>query len=75
MMLKFSGSKYGILENEGFEYTKDIRQLESSLNAKESNWIWKLETLAPQGLNVADKFIVKIVVVEGKVLDLSLLFD
>ena len=41
---------------EGFKYTKDIRQLETSLNAKERHWIWKLETLTPKGLNVADTF-------------------
>ena len=35
-------------------YTKDIRQLETSLDAKERHWIWKLETLTPQGVNVAD---------------------
>ena len=34
----------------------DIRQLETSLDAKERHWIWKLETLTPQGLNVADNF-------------------
>ena len=45
-----------ILENEGFRYTKDIRQLETSLDAKERHWIWKLETLTPKGLNVADTF-------------------
>ena len=33
-----------ILENEGFKYTKDIRQLQTSLDAKERHWIWKLET-------------------------------
>ena len=31
-----------ILENEGFKYTKDIRQLETSLDAKQRHWIWKL---------------------------------
>ena len=45
-----------ILENEGFICTKDIRQLETSLDAKERHWIWKLETLSPQGLNVTDTF-------------------
>ena len=45
-----------ILENEGFRYTKDIRQLETSLDAKERHWIWKLETLTPKGLNVGDTF-------------------
>ena len=45
-----------ILENEGLKYTKDIRQLETSLDAKERHWIWKLETLTPKGLNVADTF-------------------
>ena len=45
-----------ILENEGFIYTKDIRQLETSLDAKKRHWIWKLETLTPKGLNVADAF-------------------
>ena len=33
-----------ILENVGFKYTKDLRQLEASLDAKERHWIWKLET-------------------------------
>ena len=33
-----------ILENEGFRFTKDIRQLETHLDAKERHWIWKLET-------------------------------
>ena len=28
-----------ILENEGFKYIKDIRQLETSLDAKERHWI------------------------------------
>ena len=45
-----------ILENEGFIYTKDIRQLETSLDAKERHWIWKLDTLIPHGLNVVDTF-------------------
>ena len=45
-----------ILENEDLKYTKDIRQLETSLDAKERHWIWKLETITPQGLNVADTF-------------------
>ena len=45
-----------ILENEGFKYTKDIRQLETILDAKERHWIWKLETLTLKGLNVADTF-------------------
>ena len=45
-----------ILENECLKYTKDIRQLETSLDAKERHWIWKLETLTPKGLNVADTF-------------------
>ena len=69
-MLKFS-----ILLNEGFKYTKDIRQLVTSLHAKERQWIWKLETLTPQGLDVADTFIVKIGVAERKDLDFSLSFD
>ena len=43
-----------IHEYEGFLYTKDIRQLETSLDAKELHWIWKLETLTPQILNVAN---------------------
>ena len=30
-----------ILENEGFRYTKHIRQLETSIDAKERHWIWK----------------------------------
>ena len=34
-----------ILQNEGFMYTKDIRQLETSHDAKERHWIRKLETL------------------------------
>ena len=37
-----------ILENECFKYTKDINQIETSLDAKERHWIWKLETLTPQ---------------------------
>ena len=45
-----------ILEDEGFTYTKDIRQFVTSLDAKERHWIWKLETLIPQELNVADTF-------------------
>ena len=45
-----------ILENDCFMYTKDIRQLENSLDAKERHWIWILETLAPQRLSVADNF-------------------
>ena len=28
-----------ILQNEGFRYTKDIQQLETSLDAKECHWI------------------------------------
>ena len=47
---------FKILENEGFKYTKDIRQLETSLDTKERHRIWKLETLTPQGLNVAVTF-------------------
>ena len=43
-----------VLENEGLRYTKDNRQLGTSLAAKERHWIWKWETLVPQGLNVAD---------------------
>ena len=45
-----------ILENEGFRYSNDIRQLKTSLDAKERHWICKLETLTPQGLNVAETF-------------------
>ena len=45
-----------IFENEGFKYTKDIRQLETSFDAKERHWIWKFETLTPQGLIVVDAF-------------------
>ena len=30
--------------------------IETSLDAKERHWIWKLETLTPKGLNVADTF-------------------
>ena len=41
---------------EGLKYTKYIRQLETSLDAKERHWIWKLKTLTPQGLNIADTF-------------------
>ena len=33
---------FKILENEGFKYTNDIRQLETSLDAKVRHWIWKL---------------------------------
>ena len=33
-----------IIENECFKYTKDIRQLETSLDAKERHLIWKLVT-------------------------------
>ena len=45
-----------IHENEGLRYTMDIRQLESSFGANERHWIWKLETLTPQGLNVPDSY-------------------
>ena len=45
-----------ILENDLFKYTKDSRQLETRLDAKERHWIWKWETLTLQGLNVADTF-------------------
>ena len=45
-----------ILENVGLRYTYDIRQLETSLDDKERHWIWKLESLTPQGLNAADTF-------------------
>ena len=45
-----------ILENEGFKYTNDFRQLVTSLDVKERHWIWKFETLTPQGLNVTDTF-------------------
>ena len=62
-----------ILENEGFKYTKDIRQLEASLDAKERHWIWKLETdTARIKLNV---FMVKIVVAERTDLYFSLQFN
>ena len=47
---------FEILENEAFKFTKDIHQLETSLDAKVRHWIWKWETLTPQGLNVADTF-------------------
>ena len=47
---------FEIIENEGFKYTKDVGQLETSLDAKERHWIWKFETLTLQGLNVADTF-------------------
>ena len=43
-----------ILENEGFRYTKDIRQLETSRDAKERHRIWKLKNLTLQGVNVTD---------------------
>ena len=57
MMLKFSSSKYWkFLKNEGFKYTKDICQLETSLGANERHLIWKLETLTQHGLNVAATF-------------------
>ena len=45
-----------ILENEAIKFTKDIHQLETNLDANERHWIWKLETLTPQGLNVAETF-------------------
>ena len=61
-------------ENEGFKY-KDSGQLENSLDVEVRHWIWKLTTLTPQGVNVAENFIVKIVVAEGKGLDFSLPFD
>ena len=35
----FKFQMFEILENEGFKYTKDIRQLETSLDAKERQWI------------------------------------
>ena len=56
-----------ILENQDFKHTKDIRQLEISLDAKERHWIRKLETLTLQ-----IHFIGKIVVAERKDLDFSL---
>ena len=64
-----------IHENEGFKYTKDIRQLETGLDAKERHWIWKLETLTPQGLNVADTFNSQNRSSRKKDLDLPLSFD
>ena len=45
-----------ILENERFRYTKVSRQLETSIDAKERHWIWKLESLVPHRLNVTDSF-------------------
>ena len=66
---------FEILENEGLRYTKDICQLETSLDAKERHWIWKLETLTSHGLNVADTFHSQNVVAERKDLNFSLLFD
>ena len=33
-----------------------IRQLETSLDAKDRHWILKLKALTPQVLNVADSF-------------------
>ena len=45
----FKFQRLEIHENEGFKYTKDIRQLVSSFVAKERHWIWKLETPTPQG--------------------------
>ena len=58
-----------ILENEGFKYTKDIRQLESS------HWIWKLETLTPKGINIADTFNSQNRSSRKKDFDFSLSFD
>ena len=52
-------SKFLVLEFlqiEGLKYTKDICQLQTSLDSKERHWVWKCETLTPQGLNVADTF-------------------
>ena len=62
-----------ILQNESFKYTKDIRQLATSLDANERHWIWTLKT--PQALNVADTFKVKIVVAERKDVHFALSFD
>ena len=46
-----------ILENETIKYTNDIRQLKTNFDANERHWIRKLETLTPQGVNVADTFL------------------
>ena len=48
-----------ILENEVFRYTNDIRLLVTSLDVKERHWIWKCETMTPQGLNVTDAFYIQ----------------
>ena len=56
MMLKFSCSKYWKFLKMKVLNIPDIRQLETSLDAKERHWIWKLETLTPKGLNVGDTF-------------------
>ena len=45
-----------IIGGKNYKYNKDSRQLETSLDAKERHWIWKFETLVPQGYNVADSF-------------------
>lgn len=34
----------------------DIRKLDDILNQKEKDWIWKLETCTPKGLNTNDGF-------------------
>lgn len=44
-----------VLKTEGFD-TKDTRKLDSLLDEKERHWIWKLNTLVPHGLNIADTF-------------------
>ena len=64
-----------MLENEGFRYTKDSRQLCTSHDANERYWIWKLETLVPQVLNVADNFHSQNRSSRKKDHDFSLLFD
>ena len=45
-----------ILENVRSKYTNGIHQLEISLDAKVRHWILELESLIPQGLNVADSY-------------------
>ena len=35
---------------------KDIRQFETMLDKKEREWIWRLETMTPKGLNMTDGY-------------------
>ena len=39
----FKFQVFEILQNDGFRHTKGIRQLETSLDAKERYWIWQWE--------------------------------